>query len=64
MCDKELLVGYLYDELEGPERQAFEAHVGSCPSCSSENEALRGTHTQFSSWKPMETELDFQILSR
>ena len=64
MCDKELLVGYLYDELEGPERQAFEAHVGSCPSCSSEIEALRGTRAQLSSWTPIEPDLDFQIVRR
>ena len=64
MCDKELLVGYLYDELEGPERHAFEAHVGSCPSCSSEIEALRGTRAQLSSWTPIEPDLDFQIVRR
>jgi anti-sigma factor RsiW len=64
MCDKELLVGYLYDELEGPERQAFEAHVGSCTSCSSEIEALRGTRARLSSWTPIEPDLDFQIVRR
>jgi hypothetical protein len=66
MCDveKELLVSYLYDELEGPERQAFEAHAGSCPSCSSELEALRGTRAQLSSWTPIEPDLDFQIVRR
>ena len=64
MCDKELLVSYLYDELEGPERQAFEAHVGSCPSCSSEIESLRGTRVRLSSWTPIEPDLDFQIVRR
>lgn len=64
MCDKELLVSYLYDELEGPERQAFEAHVGSCPSCSSEIESLRGTRARLSSWTPIEPDLDFQIVRR
>ena len=64
MCDKELLVSYLYDELGGPERQAFEAHVGSCTSCSSEIEALRGTRARLSSWTPIEPDLDFQIVRR
>ena len=62
MCDKERLVSYLYDELEGPERQAFEAHVGSCTSCSSEIEALRGIRRRLSSWTPIEPDLDFQIV--
>jgi hypothetical protein len=64
MCDveKELLVSYLYGELEGPERQAFEAHAASCRSCSVELEALRGTRAQLSSWKPIEPDLDFQIV--
>ena len=64
MCDKELLVSYLYGELEGPERQAFEAHAGSCPSCSSELDALRGTRVQLSAWTPLEPDLDFQIVRR
>jgi hypothetical protein len=66
MCDveKELLVSYLYGELEGPERRAFEAHAESCPSCSGELEALRGTRAQLSSWTPVEPDLDFQIVRR
>jgi hypothetical protein len=64
MCDKELLVSYLYDELQGPERQVFEAHLGSCKACSSEIEALRGTRAHLSAWAPVEPDLDFQIVRR
>jgi len=64
MCDKELLVSYLYDELQGPERQAFEQHVEACSACSGELRALRGTRTHLSSWAPVEPDLSFEIVRR
>ena len=64
MCDKELLVSYLYDELQGQERQAFEAHLGTCSACSDEVEGLRGTRAHLSSWAPVEPDLSFQIVRR
>ena len=64
MCDKELLVSYLYDELQGPERQAFEEHLGACNACSGEVQALRGTRAHLSSWAPVEPDLSFQIVRR
>jgi hypothetical protein len=64
MCDKELLVSYLYDELQGQERQAFEAHLGTCSACSDEVEGLRDTRTHLSSWAPVEPDLSFQIVRR
>lgn len=64
MCDKELLVSYLYDELQGSEREAFEEHVGTCSACSGELHALRGTRTHLSSWTPVEPDLSFEIVRR
>ena len=64
MCDKELLVSYLYDELQGPERQAFEGHLDACPECSGELQSLRSTRTHLSSWTPVEPDLSFQIVRR
>ena len=64
MCDKELLVSYLYDELQGQERQAFEAHLGTCSACSDEVEGLRGTRAHLSSWAPVEPDLSFQVVRR
>jgi len=64
MCDKELLVSYLYDELQGQERQTFEAHLGTCSACSEEVEGLRGTRAHLSSWAPVEPDLSFQIVRR
>jgi anti-sigma factor RsiW len=32
MCDsQELLVGYLYDDLDGADRRAFDVHLAACP---------------------------------
>ena len=43
MCNKEQLIGYLYDELEGAERSSFEAHLGTCAECRAEVAELRHT---------------------
>jgi anti-sigma factor RsiW len=53
MCDsKDLLVGYLYDELETSERRAFEAHLLSCGECRDELAGLRATRGQIAAWTP------------
>ena len=46
MCDKELLVGYLYDEMDPVERRAMEAHLLTCGVCRAELEGLRSDRTQ------------------
>ena len=63
MCDKELLVGYLYDELQPAERTAFETHARSCAACREEVAALRKTRAHLTSWAPSEPELGFRIVS-
>jgi hypothetical protein len=62
MCDKELLVGHLYDELHDANRKAFEQHLAVCADCRDELQALRGTRTQLQSWAPAEPDLGFQIV--
>ena len=62
MCDKELLVGYLYDELIGSERARFEAHVRACAECRDELAGLRQTRAQLTRWAPAEPDLGFQIV--
>jgi anti-sigma factor RsiW len=62
MCDKELLVTYVYDELQGAERTAFEQHLHACQACRGEVEALRGTRVHLTSWAPQEPDLRFQIV--
>ena len=51
MCDKELLVGYLYDELEAVERKAIQQHLASCRECRDDAQALRGTRSHLAAWQ-------------
>ena len=62
MCDKELLLGYLYDELPPSDRQAFDRHLASCADCREEVSGLRGTRTHLTSWAPPEPDLGFEIV--
>jgi hypothetical protein len=62
MCDKDLLVGYLYDELPPAERSKFEAHLFACAECREEIAALRATRAHLAEWAPPEPNLGFQII--
>jgi anti-sigma factor RsiW len=62
MCDKELLVGYLYDEIQPAERARFDAHLRTCAACRREVEELRHTRTHLAQWAPPEPELGFEIV--
>jgi anti-sigma factor RsiW len=62
MCNKEQLVGYLYDELDAAERSVFEAHLAACAECRSEVASLRLTRQHLTSWAPPEPEFNFHIV--
>lgn len=62
MCDKELLVGYLYDELDASERATFEAHARSCAACREEVAELRQTRAHLTRWAPPEPDFGFRII--
>ena len=62
MCDKELLIDYLYGELASREQEAFDRHLASCADCRDEVAGLRGARTHLQSWAPPEPELGFQIV--
>ena len=63
MCDnKELLVGYVYDEITPAERAAFDAHALSCAECRGEVSSLRAMRGHLSAWAPPEPDLGFQIV--
>jgi hypothetical protein len=62
MCDKELLIGYLYGELRLSDRDAFERHLKECAECHAEVEGLSGTRTHLQSWTPPTPELGFEIV--
>lgn len=63
MCDKELLVGYLYDDIDDEGRRRLEAHLAGCDACRDELAALRATRRGLASWSPPESRLDFRIVS-
>jgi anti-sigma factor RsiW len=62
MCETELLLAYLYDELPLSDRQAFDRHLATCATCREEVTGLRGTRTHLTSWAPPEPDLGFQVV--
>jgi hypothetical protein len=61
-CNKEHLVSYIYDELGGAERAAFEAHLPGCADCRRELSQLRDTRQHLTTWAPPEPELSFHVV--
>jgi hypothetical protein len=64
MCDKDLIVSYLYDELTAPERASLERHLRGCAECRDELDGLRGLRTALTAWTPPQPDLAFQIVDR
>jgi hypothetical protein len=63
MCDnKELLIGFVYDELDDLQRNAVEQHVASCAACRDEAAELRRMRHHLAAWTPPERDLGFQIV--
>jgi hypothetical protein len=62
MCDKELLVGYLYDEVDAAERRTMETHLLTCGECRGELKELRSTRTRLAAWAPPTPGLEFQVV--
>jgi hypothetical protein len=59
ICDKEALVGYIYDELGDTERAAFEDHLAACHACREEVAGLRATRAHLAKWAPPEPDFGF-----
>jgi len=63
ICEsKELIVGYLYDDLNDDERRSFDAHLAECGECREELAGLRATRTHLSLWAPPEPDFAFRII--
>ena len=63
MCDsKELLVSFLYDELDPSAKRAFDIHLGTCVECRDELAELRTTRGHLASWAPPEPDFGFRIV--
>src|SRR5688500_3541516 len=62
MCNKEQLIGYLYDDLDLAERRTVEAHLAACDECRSEVAGLQQTRQHLKTWSPPDPELTFHIV--
>ena len=63
MCEnKELIVGYVYDELSPDERETLNAHVAVCAECRIELDELRVTRMHLAQWAPPEPDLGFRLI--
>ena len=63
MCDsKELLVGFLYDEIDPVSKRTFERHLVTCADCREELAELGATREQIARWSPPDADLGFRIV--
>jgi hypothetical protein len=62
MCDKELLVAYLYEDLSGADRAAFEAHMRECAECRDELKGLGAVRDDLAGWAPPQADLGFRVV--
>lgn len=58
----DVLMSYLYEDGDGQERLAFEAHLRACERCAAEVADLRAVRRDMAAWAPPETVLDFRIV--
>lgn len=61
--DKDVLVAYLYDELDGLTRRRMDEHVRVCAACASELKALTAVREELAGWAPPDADLGFSIVS-
>ena len=52
MCNKDDLVSYLYDDLDGASRLSFERHLRGCAGCRDELAAMRAVRADLLTWSP------------
>jgi predicted anti-sigma-YlaC factor YlaD len=62
MCEKELLVAYLYEDLSGADRAAFEAHLRECAECRDELKALGAVRMDLAAWAVPQSDLGFRVV--
>jgi hypothetical protein len=62
MCEKDLLVAYLYDDLGDADRARFETHLRGCAACRDDLDALRGVRADLISWSPPDADFGFRVV--
>lgn len=60
--DKEMLVAYLYGEIDGDGRREVERHLRTCAACTRESEALQSVRHDLQTWVPPAPDLGFSIV--
>jgi anti-sigma factor RsiW len=59
--DKDQLVAYLYDELDGIVRRRVEDHLRACAACAAEVAGLSGVRRELAGWAPPEVVPGFAL---
>jgi len=65
MCNqvyKDLLVSYLYDDVNDMDRAKVEMHLRACEECRAELNALRGVRVDLATWAPPLPDLGFRMV--
>ena len=62
MCEKDVLLAYLYNDLSGADRATFESHLRECAACHEELRALGAVRADLATWAPPEVDLDFRVV--
>ena len=62
MCDKELLVAYLYDEIGDADRARVDAHLRDCAACREELADWRGLRSGLARWTPPQPDFDVRVV--
>ena len=62
--DKEMLVAYLYGEMDADGHREVERHMRSCATCAQELEGLRAVRRDLETWQPPEADLGFAIVQK
>ena len=62
--DKDMLVAYLYGEIDTDGRREVERHLRTCAACTRETEGLQSVRQDLASWLPPEPDLGFVIMQK
>lgn len=62
MCDKELLIAYLYEDLGAADRLQMETHLRGCAVCRAELNALGGVRADLAAWHPPQPDFGWRMV--
>jgi len=63
-ADKDILVGYLYGEIDAEDQRAVEQHLATCAACAAEVAALGDVRAELGAWAAPDAELGFTIVKK